>query len=78
VATEFDLSSRNPDPNRVREAAPSGGELAQDDFWFPDITLPVGFGQVRTAKQLPVLTLVSGYSRHAGAVLVPSRNAEGL
>jgi len=65
-----------PDPaSRTSYAA---GELAQDDFWFPDITLPVGFGQVRTAKQLPVLTLVSGYSRWAGAVLIPSRNAEDL
>jgi transposase len=65
-----------PDPaSRTSYAA---GELAQDDFWFPDITLPVGFGQVRTAKQLPVLTLVSGYSRWAGAVLIPSRNAGDL
>jgi hypothetical protein len=41
-----------PDPaSRTSYAA---GELAQDDFWFPDIALPVGFGQVRTAKQLPV------------------------
>jgi hypothetical protein len=38
--------------------------------------VPVGFGQVRTAKQLPVLTLVSGYSRWASAVLIPTRNAE--
>jgi transposase len=65
-----------PDPaSRTSYAA---GELAQDDFWFPDITVPVGFGQVRTAKQLPVLTMVSGYSRWAAAVLVPSRNAEDL
>lgn len=65
-----------PDPaSRTSYAA---GELAQDDFWFPDITLPVGCGQVRTAKQLPVLTMVSGYSRWAGAVLVPTRNAEDL
>jgi transposase len=65
-----------PDPaSRTSYAA---GELAQDDLWFPDITLPVGFGQVRAAKQLPVLTMVSGYSRWAGAVLVPSRNAEDL
>ena len=35
------------------------GEIAQHDFWFPDIELPVGFGQTRTAKQLPVLTMVS-------------------
>ena len=65
-----------PDPaSRTSYAA---GELAQDDFWFPDITLPVGFGQVRTAKQLPVLTMVSGYSRWASAVLIPTRNAEDL
>jgi transposase len=65
-----------PDPaSRTGYAA---GELAQDDFWFPDITLPVGCGQVRTARQLPVLTMVSGYSRWAGAVLVPTRNAEDL
>jgi transposase len=65
-----------PDPaSRTSYAA---GELAQDDFWFPDIALPVGYGQVRMAKQLPVLTMVCGYSRWAGAVLIPSRNAEDL
>jgi transposase len=65
-----------PDPaSRTSYAA---GELAQDDFWFPDITLPVGCGQVRSAKQLPVLTMVSGYSRWASALLVPSRQAEDL
>ena len=47
------------------------GEIAQCDFWFPPIELPVGFGQVRTAKQLPVLTMVTGYARFASAVLVP-------
>jgi transposase len=65
-----------PDPaSRTSYAA---GELAQDDFWFPDITVPVGSGQVRTAKQLPVLTMVCGYSRWASAVLIPSRNAGDL
>jgi transposase len=54
------------------------GELAQCDFWFPDITVPVGFGQSRTAKRLPVLTMASGYSRWLSAVLVPSRQAEDL
>ena len=54
------------------------GEIAQCDFWFPDIVLPVGFGQFRTAKLLPVLTMVCGYSRVAAAVLVPSRAAEDL
>jgi transposase len=65
-----------PDPaSRTSYAA---GELAQDDFWFPDIEVPVGCGQVRSAKQLPVLTMVCGYSRWASAVLIPSRNAEDL
>ncbi len=47
-----------PDPagRTVYEA----GQIAQCDFWFPDITVPVGFGQARTAKQLPVLTMVTG------------------
>jgi transposase len=67
---------RLPDPaSRTSYAA---GELAQCDFWFPDIELPVGFGQTRTAKQLPVLTMVSGYSRWLSAVLIPSRAAEDL
>jgi transposase len=50
-----------PDPaSRTTYAA---GELAQCDFWFPDISLPVGFGQSRSATRLPVLTMASGYSR---------------
>jgi transposase len=56
----------------------TAGELAQHDFWFPEVAVPVGYGQVRTAKQLPVLTMVSGYSRWVSAVLVPSRHAEDL
>ncbi len=65
-----------PDPaSRTLYAA---GELAQCDFWFPDIALPVGCGQVRTARQLPVLTMVTGYARWAAAVLVPTRRAEDL
>jgi transposase len=54
------------------------GEIAQHDFWFPPITLPVGFGQVRSAKQLPVLTMITGYARHVDGLLIPSRTAEDL
>jgi transposase len=54
------------------------GEIAQNDFWFPDIEIPVGFGQTRTAKQLPVLTMVTGYSRWLFGRLIPSRTAEDL
>ena len=65
-----------PDPSS--RTAYVAGEIAQNDFWFPDISLPVGFGQVRTAKQLPVLTMVSAYSRMLFALLVPTRTAEDL
>jgi transposase len=54
------------------------GEIAQCDFWFPDVVVPVGYGQVRTATALPVLTIVCGYSRWASAVLIPTRSAEDL
>lgn len=54
------------------------GEIAQCDFWFPPITLPVGFGQTRSAKRLPVLTMVCGYSRWASALLVQTREGEDL
>jgi transposase len=65
-------------PDPASRTAYAAGELAQCDFWFPDITLPVGFGQSRTAKRLPVLTMASGYSRWLTGVLVPSRQAEDL
>jgi len=54
------------------------GDVAQCDLWFPPIQLPVGFGQVRTPVQLPVLTMVTGYSRWLSGVLIPSRRAEDL
>ena len=36
--------------------------------------VPTGSGQVRTASQLPVLTMVTGYARWASAVLVPDES----
>jgi transposase len=54
------------------------GELAQCDLWFPPVTVPVGFGHTRSATRLPVLVMVSGYSRWLSARLVPSRTAEDL
>lgn len=65
-----------PDPSS--RTAYVAGEIAQHDFWFPDIRVPVGFGQTRTAKQLPVLTMVSAYSRMLFARLIPTRTAEDL
>jgi transposase len=77
--------------DRVRELRPvylppdlasrtlyAAGEVAQCDLWFPDITLPVGFGQTRTATRLPVLVMVTGYARWLSAWLLPSRVAEDL
>ena len=76
---------------RVRELRPAylppdpagrttyeAGDIAQCDFWFPPTTVPVGHGQARTPMQLPVLTMVCGYSRWLSAILVPSRQAEDL
>ena len=65
-------------PDPASRTAYVAGEVAQCDFWFPPITLPVGFGQARTAKRLPVLTMVLGYSRWAAALLIPTRAAEDL
>jgi transposase len=76
---------------RVRELRPAylppdpsgrtsydAGDIAQCDLWFPPTTIPVGYGQTRTATQLPVLTMVLGYSRWISAILLPSRRAEDL
>lgn len=65
-----------PDPASRTAYVP--GELAQCDFWFPPVSVPAGFGQERRPAQLPVLTMVSGYSRWLSAVLVPSRHAQDL
>jgi transposase len=47
-------------------------------LWFPPITLPVGFGQVRKPTQLPVLTMVTGYSRWLSGLLILTRSAADL
>jgi len=65
-------------PDPASRTAYEPGELAQCDFWFPPVTVPAGFGQERGATRLPVLTMVSGYSRWLSAVLVPSRHAQDL
>jgi transposase len=65
-------------PDPASRTAYAAGEVAQCDLWFPDITLPVGCGQTRTATRLPVLVMVSGYARWLTARLIPSRTAEDL
>ena len=42
------------------------------------VELPVGFGQVRKPAQLPVLTMVTGYSRWLSGLLIPTRCAADL
>lgn len=37
-----------------------------------------GVRETRTARKLPVLTTVTGYSRWLGAVLIPTRHGEDL
>lgn len=65
-------------PDPASRTTYQAGEIAQFDLWFPDITLPVGAGQVRTARHLPVLTMACGYSRWRDGVLIPSRSAQDL
>ena len=65
-------------PDPASRTSYVAGEIAQCDLWFPPIRLPVGFGQVRQPTQLPVLTMVLGYSRWLVAMLLPSRRAEDL
>jgi transposase len=65
-------------PDPASRTAYDPGELAQCDFWFPPVTVPAGFGQERGPTRLPVLTMVSGYSRWLSAVLVPSRHPQDL
>jgi hypothetical protein len=65
-------------PDPASRTAYAAGEVAQCDLWFPAITLPVGFGQTRSASRLPVLVMVTGYARWLAARLLPSRVAEDL
>jgi transposase len=65
-------------PDPASRTSYVAGEIAQCDFWFPDIEIPVGFGQTRTATLLPVLTMITGYSRWLSAVLIPTRTAADL
>ncbi|HJU01196.1 MAG TPA: IS21 family transposase [Actinomycetes bacterium] len=65
-------------PDPASRTAYAAGEVAQCDLWFPAISLPVGFGQVRIATRLPVLVMVTGYARWLTARLIPSRAAEDL
>jgi transposase len=65
-------------PDPASRTSYVAGEIAQCDLWFPPITMPVGFGQTRRPAQLPVLTMITGYSRWLSAVLIPTRCSQDL
>lgn len=51
------------------------GELAQYDLWFPEVAIPLGYGQ---SGRPPVLVMVSGYSRMIAARMLPSKRTGDL
>jgi transposase len=65
-------------PDPAGRTAYEPGGIAQCDFWFPPVMVPVGCGQVRKPAQLPVLTMVTGYARWLTALLIPARTAADL
>ena len=65
-------------PDPASRTSYEAGEIAQCDLWFPPIRLPVGFGQHRPPAKLPVLTMVTGYSRWLSGQLIPTRAAPDL
>ncbi len=65
-------------PDPASRTSYVAGEIGQGDLWFPDITVPVGFGQTRTATKLPVLVMVTGSARWLSAWLLPSRAGQDL
>jgi transposase len=65
-------------PDPASRTSYVAGEIAQCDFWFPPVTVPVGCGQVRRPARLPVLTMITGYARWLSAVLIPARDAQDL
>ena len=65
-------------PDPASRTSYVAGEVAQCDLWFPPVELPVGFGQVRRPALLPVLTMITGYSRWFSALLLPTRSAPDL
>jgi O-antigen/teichoic acid export membrane protein len=75
LVTELRLAYSNQNMSQSRNLP---GEVAQCGLWFPPIEIPVGFGQIRSARQLPVLTMITGYSRWLTATLIPSRHAKDL
>ncbi len=51
------------------------GGLAQCDLWSPGMDIPLGYGQ---SGRMPVLVMVSGYSRVITARMLPSKRTGNL
>jgi O-antigen/teichoic acid export membrane protein len=66
------------DPHEYRNSRYPPGQIAQCGFWFPPVEIPVGFDQSRSARELPVLTLIIGYSRWLSAMLIPTTYAQDM
>ena len=77
LVTELRLLYSN-QPENTSQVRYLAGEIAQCGLWFPPVDISVGFGQTRPARQLPVLIMISGYSRWLMATLIPSRHAKDL
>jgi O-antigen/teichoic acid export membrane protein len=69
---------RRPVAPRPPQRSARPGEVAYCGVWFPPVAIPVGSRQVRTSRQLPVLTVVSAYSGWIAAVLIPSQHTPDL
>jgi O-antigen/teichoic acid export membrane protein len=63
---------------RASSATYLPGQTAQCGLWFPPTEVPVGFGQTRSASQLPVLTVITGYSRWLSAILIPTTHPKDI
>lgn len=51
------------------------GDVAQCDLWFPSVEIPLADGVTRS---LPVLVMVSAFSRFTMAIMLPSRQTPDL
>lgn len=56
----------------------AAGEIAQCGLWFPPVEVPVKSGQTRSQWDLPILTLITGYSRWLSTILIHSTEPEDI
>jgi len=75
--TELRPAYMDPRQPRVWEKQASLA-IAECGFWFPPVEIPVGFGQTRLTRQLPVLVMLTGSSSPISAILLPTRHSADL